>query len=87
MEPCSFEQENTILNPPDNLTLDQCGVLPVCKGYIALEHPDIVHPVVISCWKPTRDELEKISKTGRVWLIVLGESMLPAILTGDSPFE
>lgn len=44
-------------------------------------------PVVISCWKPTAQEMEELRKTGRVYLIVAGATMPPVILTAVTPFE
>ena len=44
-------------------------------------------PVVISCWKLTKEELEEINKTGRVWLWVHGLTMPPVSLEVSHPFK
>jgi hypothetical protein len=43
-------------------------------------------PVVVSCWKVTREELDQIIATGRVWLTVCGETMPPCEVSGTRPF-
>lgn len=43
------------------------------------------HDCVISCWKMTREELQTIQKTGRVWLVVLGQTMPPVMILGEKP--
>ena len=44
-------------------------------------------PVVISCWKLTKEELDLINKTGRVYLTVLGETMPPVALDVEKWFK
>lgn len=43
-------------------------------------------PVVITCWRPTPEELVKINLGEPVWLVVWGETMPPVAVTGDDPF-
>lgn len=81
MEPTSFEQSNVILSPPEGTDLDKCEVLSVFKG-----NDRDGQPVVISCWKLTKEELEELVKYGRVWLIVSGETTPPVALTAVSPW-
>ena len=82
MIPTSFDESNGVLDKPPGMTYDECEVLSVWRG----ESSDGV-PLVVSQWKPTREELDEINRTGRVWLIVLGHTMPPASLDGNSPFE
>jgi len=82
MEPASFDQADTVLDKPQGFSHDQCGALSVFRG----RRSDGL-PVVISCWKPTREELAEIQRTGRVWLMVIGETMPPCYLDGHNPFE
>ncbi len=79
MEPTSFDEENLVLGPPPGVSEEDCQSLSVHRA----EGPP---PMVISCFKVTKEELETISRTGRVWLIVWGVTMPPVILTADSPF-
>lgn len=78
MVPVSFEQENNLLSCPEELEGDD---LNVC---IAKTKGDL--PIIISCWKITKKELEEIKKTGRLWLCVYGTAMPPVALSTESPF-
>lgn len=77
-----FEESNTLMHPPEGMTADECQVLEVYKG----EFED-GKPVVISCWKFTKEELEIVNKTGRIYILVLGESMPPIAPTATDPFR
>lgn len=80
MVPSNFPQSNDCLSPPEGVDLDDCSVLSVWRGTVDRQ------PVVISCWKPTKEELDEINKTGRIWLWIWGTTMPPAALTGSDPF-
>ncbi len=82
MVPASFDQENMVLDPPPQMQVEECEPLPVFRG----EQLD-GKPVFISCWKLTKEELEEITRTGRVWIIVLGNVMPLICPTGKNPFE
>lgn len=77
MEACNFEESNQLFGPPKGMTEDEVHTLYTYKG----------DRQVISCWKVTQEELEEIQKTGRVWLIVMGNDMPPVNLSGTFPFE
>jgi hypothetical protein len=79
-EPISFDESNDVLNPPHGWTSEQCEVVSICR---AVASGGI--PLIISCWKLSREELDELSKTGRVWLTVVGTSMPPVILSGIKP--
>ena len=74
MEPCFFDEANLTMAPPDGMTEDQVQTIRVQRAEVD------GMPVVISCFKPTQDELDEIQRTGRVWLTVLGHAMPPVIL-------
>lgn len=82
MFPAAFDEANAILSAPDGMTHDECDPLEVCRT----QTPD-GKTVVISCWKLTADELERINRTGRVWLMIWGQTMPPIAVLGESPFE
>ena len=82
MFPTAFKEENGVLNPPAGMSLDECTPLSIWRGEV-----ETGSNVVISCWKPTKEELDEIIKTGRVWLIIWGQTMPPAVVGGISPFE
>lgn len=73
----SFDESNHVLGRPPSMTDEQCDPLSVFMG----------NDVVISCWKLTKEELEMINKTGRVWLWVMGDTMPPVALSVASPFR
>lgn len=80
-ELCSFDEANTVLDKPSDMTYGQCQAASVLR---AVQHNG--QPVVISCWKLTQEELDEINRTGRVWLGVLGITMPPSYIAGIRPF-
>ncbi len=77
----AFDEENSVFGPPPGVSLDYCSVLSTWKGKLSDGQP-----AVISCWKPTVEEWEEMRRTGRIWIIVMGEGMPPIAPTGLSPF-
>lgn len=75
--PCNFEESNEVIDRPEGLTEEQCGVLSVFK---AVDQKTQL-PCVVSCWKITQEELDEINRTGRIWLVLYGKTMPPAIVT------
>lgn len=61
------------------MTVEECNALNV-KRFFRGEFC-----LVVSCWKLTREELEEVNRTGKIWLTVLGASMPPVILDGIKP--
>lgn len=82
MVPTSFPESTHCLSRPIGMTEDQCEPLSVANAVV----PD-GSQVVISCWKLTTDELREFMQTGRVWLVVVGQTMPPVSLTTINPFE
>lgn len=78
----AFDEDNFVLSAPEG-TAEGDGVhcLSVYRGPM-----EGGIPVVVSCWKPTKDELAEITRTGRVWLTVMGTTMPPVAVSGFSPF-
>jgi hypothetical protein len=81
MMPTSFAESNLVLDKPADKGRDECEPLCVWRG-------DSVEgiPLVISCWKLTREELEEITRTGRLYLTVYGRTMPPVALAVGTPF-
>lgn len=82
MMPTAFDEENGFLDAPAGMSPDDCDSLSVWRGVI-----DNGTPVVISCWKPTAEEMEEIQRTGRIWILVMGTTMPPIAPTGHKPFQ
>lgn len=81
MVPASFEQSTHFLGRPPDMTDEQCDPLSVAN-VVTTDGT----PFVVSCWKITAEELAEIQRTGRVWLMVCGQTMPPVIVSGVSPF-
>lgn len=81
MVPCSFAESNLVLGKPPEMTHDECEPLSVC-----FTQSDDGHPLLISCWKITSEEIEEFQRTGRIWLYIFGAGMPPVALTANSPF-
>lgn len=80
MIPCSFPESNGYYDRPENMP--ECEVLSTFTG------KDLGGQlVVISCWKPTKEELEEINNTGRIWVWHFGTPLQPHAVTGTSPFQ
>lgn len=82
MSPSAFDEENILLQPPEGVSSEDCAVISAFRG-VNVAGQD----VIVSCWKPSREELEEIRKTGRVWLVIWGTGMPPVALLGHKPFE
>ena len=78
MIPTSFAEANVVLDKPSGMSRDECTALSVLST--TLKESGI--PVVVSCWKLTAKELKEMARTGRVWLVVCGDTMPPVMLSG-----
>ena len=87
----AFDEENMVLFAPDNSLskelADNCEPLPVWRGEIDAVDLKVSVRGFISCWKMTKEELEEIQKTGRIWLYIYGDQHPPVGLGANSPFE
>ncbi len=82
MMPAAFDEENGVLDPPPGMSIDIVNCLSVFRGPMADGTP-----IVVSCYKPTKEEWEEMHRTGRVWLMVMGTTMPPVVVTGHNPFQ
>mgnify|MGYP001585351765 FL=1 len=82
IEPTNFGDSNCILGPPEGLSEDTCKSIFAYRG----EMPSGVK-VVVTCWKPNREELQQLLKGARVWLLIMGVNQPPVVLSTNSPFE
>ncbi len=79
----AFDEETSVLGPPKGMTEDEVFSLSVAQTHTK----DGGVPVTISCWKPTTEEWEEMKRTGRVWLVIMGQSMPPVMVVGNNPFK
>ena len=77
----AFDEENGVLDAPPGMTPEECQMLSVFRGVT-----EFGVPVVISCWKPTAEEWEEMRRSGRVFLMVMGQTMPPVFVSGVNPF-
>lgn len=77
MIPTKFKQCNCILGPPEGISEDLVSSMFVLK----------TEKQVLSCWKITKEELEEVQKTGRIWLHIVAPEAPPVFLSGFSPFK
>lgn len=77
----AFDEENSVLDPPPGMTVDDVHCLSVFRGKM-----ENGIPVVVSCWKPDAEEWEEMRRTGRVWLMVMVETMPPVAMVGHNPW-
>lgn len=82
MVPISFDQANHIIDKPKDISVEQCDPLNVCM----CQSEDGV-PLIVSCWKITKEELEEFNRTGRIWLITVGDKHSMVTLTANNPFN
>jgi hypothetical protein len=82
MVPSSFKEANQVFDKPETMSHEECQALDTFRGVT-----EDGLPVVISCWKCTKEELEEINKTGRVWCFLYGAGIQPHALSGQNPFK
>lgn len=81
MLPTTFKESNTVFGKPADMTDEECMDLPVWAGKDGLGFP-----VIISCWKFSKEDLEEIQRTGCIWLSITGQGMPPVSLFTEHPF-
>ena len=80
MNPVRFAQCNVVMKAPPNM--DKCYDLHACQCH----YPDGT-PAVISAWRPTPEELVRLNLGEPIFLSLIGQTMPPAALIMDNPFE
>jgi hypothetical protein len=68
------------------MTDEQCFDLPVFKGNNTDEDGNVT-PVIISCWRFAKEDLEEIQRTGCIYLSICGHGMPPVSLFTENPFD
>lgn len=81
MLPVTFPEQNFTFHKPNDMTDEQCSSLSVFKG-----HDTENIPCIVSCWQFSKEDLEEIQKTGRIWLSITGHTMPPVSLFTENPF-
>ena len=81
MMPFTFPEANKVYAKPSDMTDEQCSDLPVWVG-----KDNNGFPMILSCWKFSKEDLENIAKTGVMWLAITGTGMTPVSLFTENPF-
>ena len=85
MLPTTFEGSNFVYTKPQGWTDEQCMDLPVFKG-VSKDEDGYESPVIISCWKLSKEDFEEIQKTGCIYLSITSHGMPPVSLFTENPF-
>lgn len=82
MIPTSFKETNQLLGAGNN---PGTGDLPIARSLMDIEGKPV--PCIVSCWKLSPEELQRIQETGKVWVTIMGVSMPPIQPMAFHPFE
>lgn len=75
MMPVNFIGSNMVLTKPANMTDEQCSETPALRGT-----DDDGFPYHLTCWQPSREDIQAITHGKPIYLKVLGASMPPVVL-------
>lgn len=81
LHPSSFDGAEAVFGPPVGMTENE--VFSLCGARVLWGDAQ----GVLTCWKPTREQLATIQSTGRLWLMVMGGAMVPVALCAENPLE
>lgn len=84
MRPVPFKESNLNMGAGDNPNTED---LPVAISLNSEMSEGRQIPFVVSCWKPTPEELAEINRTGEVWISTMGVPPPPVCLMGHNPFK
>lgn len=77
MKPVKTENSNAVLKGYENVE-----DLPITR----LQYEDGTHAVE-SCWELSKEELEKVKETGKVFFVCIGDTHPPVLLSAKSQLE
>jgi len=69
MKPVKFKEHNLNLTAPPGMSEEECAPLPVFTD----------GQQCISCWELSAEEIEKVRRTGRIWLSVMSGNTQPPV--------
>ena len=83
MLPIPFEKSKAIAKPI-GMTDEQCSSLEVLQGVTEQEG----WPFTLSCWKPSKEDIEAIQAGRPIWVRILSHTVNPiALFTTDANGE
>lgn len=81
LHPTNFDGSNVVLLPPEGKTSEE--VYALCAAHVAV----LNEVAVMTCWKPTKDHIEEIAKTGKIWIVMMGVSAPPMMVAVKKPTD
>lgn len=86
MIPTDFEGSNIVFDPPEGQEKEVFSINAMVAD--TQNPPTPESRVTITCWKPTKEELEEITKTGRIYVwFYCGGGLIPHLVTGHHPLN
>ncbi|MHA4844434.1 hypothetical protein ACX0G7_09730 [Flavitalea antarctica] len=86
MNPFNFPEATKVFTKPGDWKDKDCFSIAAWEGEQTLPSGDKT-PHIITAWKPTPAELEKLNAGGSVYLSLCADGLPPHYLTAHSPFE
>ena len=86
MLPIDFPQRNLVYKKPAGWTDEQCGDLSVWKGRSKIDDEGNTAPAIISCWQPSKEDIEAINIGLPIFLILTAEVQCPVSMSTENPF-
>jgi len=81
LHPSAFDESNAVFGPPSGMTEDEvyslCAATIVWGGF----------PAVLTCWKPTFEQIDHMKETGRLWIATMGKGMVPITVCAKNPLN
>lgn len=81
LHPASFDEANAVFGPPEGKTEEE--VYSLVAARIKWGDDD----AVLSCWKPTQEQLDLIQETGRLWIALMCRQMVPICVMSQKPLD
>lgn len=82
MQPVSFEESNCVYENVGGISINDIEVSAAFQG-----HTNDGIPIVVTCWKMTKEELEEFQRTGRIWVLTLGHEIPIQQLFATKPLK
>jgi hypothetical protein len=86
MDPIDFPEKNRVYTKPEGWTDEQCSDLPVWVGEVP-QHGGSTTSAIISCWKPTAEDIQRIQNGEPVYLMICANAQPPASVFTGNPFS
>jgi hypothetical protein len=86
MLPIDFPERNFIYTKPQGWTDEQCIDLPVWKGQVPIDDKGNTDHTIISCWQPSKEDIEAINAGKPIYMYVTAMAQPPVSLSTEYPF-